>query len=424
MVQESWEQRLDDVYELMRDMSRQTDPQEMVKAYGQRVRKMIPVDRRVSLSRRDLAWPQYRVTRYSEWKDDVNPWKQPERLPLLSGGLFAELLYSNRPLIIDDLRVEPGDPAADYLNGQRSLMAIPMLDNGEALNMVITTQRDPYGFDRERLPETLWLSNLFGRATHTLVLKDQVREAYDSVDRELRIVGDIQRSLLPKELPRIDGLELAVSYETSQQAGGDYYDFFPLADGKWGVLIADVSGHGTPAAVMMAITHSIAHLYPNDPGRPGDLLEFVNGHLARRYASDAGTFVTAFYGIYDSRSRRLAYSSAGHNPPRLWKCREGLALSLDGAGNLPLGLAPETRYPDAAISLDPGDRLVFYTDGITEASRADGIQFGARRVDEILAGSCGKPAQGTIDEIVKGVRQFTDDAAPTDDRSLVVARVV
>jgi len=423
MAQESWQERLEDVYELMRDMSRQTDPQEMVKAYGLRVRKMFPVDRRISLSRRELARPQFRITRDSEWQEDINPWKQQDRLPLLSGGLLAELMYSNRPRIIDDLQVDSADPAAAYLAGQRSLMAIPMLDNGEAMNMVISLRREPHGFENERLPDSVWLSNLFGRATHNLVLKDQVRAAYDAVDRELQIVGDIQRSLLPKVVPTIDGLDLAVFYQTSQQAGGDYYDFFPLVEGKWGVLIADVSGHGTPAAVMMAITHSIAHLYPHDPGRPGDLLEFVNGHLAGRYASDAGTFVTAFYGIYDSLSRTLTYSSAGHNPPRLWKCRDHAAHSLDGASNLPLGLTTDTKYSDAVVSLESGDRLVFYTDGITEASNLEDEQFGVKRVDAILSTSCGEPAQGIVDDIVRGVREFTADAPPTDDRSLVVARI-
>ncbi len=424
MPAETWEQRLDDIYELMHDMSNQTEPQEMVKAYGQRVRKIFPVDRRVSLSRRNLTWPQYRVTRDSAWTEDVDPWKQPHRLPLLSGGVFAELIYASRPLIIDDLQVDPNDPAAPYLAGQRSLMAIPMLDSGQALNMVVSLQREPNGFDRERLPDTMWLSNLFGRATHNLVLKQQVREAFDAVDRELRIVGDIQRSLLPKELPRIGGLDLAVFYQTSQQAGGDYYDFFPLAEGKWGLLIADVSGHGTPAAVMMAITHSIAHLFPHDPGRPGELLEFVNGHLAGRYAADSGAFVTAFYGIYDAEQRTLTYASAGHNPPRLWKCRDHVAVALDGAGDLPLGLSSDTRYLDAKMRLQPGDRLVFYTDGITEASDPAGELFGTPRLDSILARSCGESAQVIVDHIVRGIDDFTIGAAPSDDRSLVVARVL
>src|SRR5205085_8839936 len=139
---------------------------------------------------------------------------------------------------------------------------------------------------------------LFGRATHSLVLADQVKRAYDRLDRELQTVADIQRSLLPTTLPAIPTLDLATDYQTSTRAGGDYYDFFPLPDGQWGILIADVSGHGTPAAVIMAITHSIAHTSTDPKTPPSRLLAFVNDRLAAGYTEN-GNFITAFYGIYD-----------------------------------------------------------------------------------------------------------------------------
>src|SRR5439155_11889868 len=134
----------------------------------------------------------------------------------------------------------------------------------------------------------------FGRATHNLVLAEEVRKAYTVVERELKVVADIQRSLLPKTIPEIPGLGLAAFYQTSQWAGGDYYDFFPLPDGRWGILIADVSGHGTPAAVMMAITHSLAHGLPGHPDPPSTMLGHVNRQLYRRYNAGNEGFVTAF----------------------------------------------------------------------------------------------------------------------------------
>ena len=128
--------------------------------------------------------------------------------------------------------------------------------------MVITLQPEVAAFDPETFPEWFWVSSLFGRVTHNLVLREELKDAYEIVERELKVVADIQRSLLPQVLPKIPTLELAAYYRTSRWAGGDYYDFFPLPDGRWGILIADVSGHGTPAAVMMAITHSLAHSLP------------------------------------------------------------------------------------------------------------------------------------------------------------------
>src|SRR5207244_2587168 len=133
-----------------------------------------------------------------------------------------------------------------------------------------------------RLPELVWLSNLFGRATNNLVLSEELQRAYQTLDRELKVVGQIQRSLLPARLPTIPTLDLATHYQPSQRAGGDYYDFFPLPAGKWGIFIADVSGHGTPAAVLMAVTHCIAHTHPGPPQPPAKVLDYLNRHLATR----------------------------------------------------------------------------------------------------------------------------------------------
>ncbi len=420
----SWQTRLDEVFELMQEMSRGTDPQEMVRAYGRRVSKMRPVDRRLSLSRRDVVPPRFHITRDSATNDEINPWKDKHLLPLITGGVLAELLYEGRPVILDDFEANPSDPAYDYLREYRSLMMIPMLDGGEALNAVVMLKHAAHGFDQEDLPETFWIANLFGRATHNLVLKEQIREAYESIDRELKVVGKIQRSLLPVETPRVATLDLAAHYKTSTRAGGDYYDFFPLPDGKWGILVADVSGHGTPAAVMMAITHSIAHLYPNDAGRPGEMLEFVNRHLAGRYTSGIEAFVTAFYGIYDPGMHQLTFATAGHNPPRWWKCSEQVALSVDGAAGLPLGIQEGVEYADQTITLSRGDRIVFYTDGIVEATNPLGEQFRTERVDDILKQSCAQSAAEIRDRLLAHLQEFTDGAPPADDQTIVVASVV
>ncbi|WP_245538026.1 PP2C family protein-serine/threonine phosphatase [Rubinisphaera brasiliensis] len=423
MSEQTWEERLETVYELMHEMSRQTEPQAMVRAYGKRVSKLFPANRRISLSRRDLEYPNFRITRYSEWDDDINPWQEKHRLPLLKGGLLAELIYSNRPHIIDEVELSPDDPAFQYLDGQRSLIAVPMLDGGEALNMVILAREQPAGFDREQFPETVWMSNLFGRATHNLVLKDESSRAFKSLDRELKMVSQIQQALLPKKMPDIKGFELSAYYRTSARAGGDYYDFFPLDEDLWGLLIADVSGHGTPAAVVMAITHSIAHLFPNQTDSPDELLEFVNNHLSRRYTNGIEAFVTAYYAVYNARTRTLRYASAGHHPPRLWKCAQQQIVPVEHEGSFPLGIFEDADYPVHEITLDPGDRLILYTDGITEAMSDNGEQFGTDRLDEVLTNSCPHNAPRLLQEIIEAVDKHTNNAPPADDRTLIVGTV-
>jgi phosphoserine phosphatase RsbU/P len=424
LLQGDWQERLAAIVDAMRDMSLQTDPAEMVRSYATRVRRLLPASRWLSLSRRGLESPWYRITRSSTWTEAIDPWKQKDRLPVLKGGLLADLIYGDEPRLIDDITplLAADDPAIEYLAGFRSLMAAPHFDQGVALNMVITLQTEPAAFDPETFPEWFWVSSLFGRATHNLVLKEELKQAYEIVERELNVVAQIQRSLLPQVLPKIPGLELAAYYRTSQWAGGDYYDFFPLPDGRWGILIADVSGHGTPAAVMMAITHSLAHSLPGPADPPASLLGHVNRQLAQHYTASNEVFVTAFYGVFDPVQRSLTFSSAGHNPPRLKRCSDGSVDSLEEIGGPPLGLFEDLEYDQTTLALKPGDILAFYTDGITEAMDANGVQFGVRRLDEHMR-RCGLDSKAMIRDTIEAVEQFTGGQPPEDDRTLLIAKV-
>ncbi len=416
-----WQERLAFVHEMMRELSEQTDPNQMVEVYGKRMREVLPSQRRISLSRRDLEYPFVRVTRSDFDSNPLNPWKHRDSLPVLRGGILAELIYGEKGAILNDLQLASDDPSRPWLEGMRSLCALPLFDQGKALNMVVLA-RDDNGFSDEFIPEQMWLSNLFGRATANLVLKQELQEAYERVDRELKVVADIQRSLLPTELPKIPGLDVGAYYQTAKNAGGDYYDFFPLPGGKLGMLIADVSGHGTPAAVVMAVTHSIAHTHEAEPDPPSKLLNFINRHLTARYTNGTGTFVTAFYGIYDPATRQLRFANAGHNPPRLKRGKGGPNGIVEGAANLPLGIDPDEVYVDDVQTLQPGDILVLYTDGITEARSHDGELFGTERLDEVIADS-EHSSQELIDETLIRVERFANYRAPQDDRTMLVIQV-
>ncbi len=417
-----WQKRLALIVEMMRDMSVQTDPQEMVRTYAERVRHLLPSDRAISLSRRGLNAPKYRITRSSTWEEKINPWKERDRLPLLEGGLLAELIYGNEPTIIDNLDLRAEDPAIEYLAGHRSLMAIPLFDQGVALNMIVRMRKEPSAFHREQLPELVWISNLFGRATSNLVLSEELQQAYQALDRELKVVGEIQRSLLPAQLPKIPTMDVAAFYQPSQRAGGDYYDFFPLPEGKWGIFIADVSGHGTPAAVLMAITHCMAHTHPGPPMPPASVLTYLNRHLASLYTSENGSFITAFYAVYDPADRSLTYASAGHNPPRLKRCEDGTLLALDQANSFALGIMPNAAFDECVQPLQPGDQIIFYTDGVTDARNPEEMMFGTQRLDRALE-NCSLQASALLDSVLHSVEEFANGCPADDDRTLIVARI-
>jgi len=417
-----WSERLELIVETMREMSAHTDPQEMVRDYGRRMESLLRRERFVALSRRGLEPPTYRITRSNLFTREINPWREPHALPMFDSGLLGEMLYESRPVVIDDLQVPADDPAAEYLEGMRSLMALPVWDDGQVLNMTVLMSAEPGAFPREQLPEMVWMSGLFGRATQTLVLREQVKAAYDAVDRELARVADMQRSLLPPALPKIPSLDLAAHYQTARHAGGDYYDFFPLPEGRWGLIIADVSGHGVPAAVLMAITHSLAHTFSAGVAEPAPLLRYLNRQLHDRYTHDNGLFITAFYAVFDPRDRTLRYSAAGHNPPRLKRCADGGLFSLNEARSLPLGIDPETGYEEAEMDLAIGDQIILYTDGVTEAMNEGGDMFGVERLDQVLE-NCAIDADGLIHATLDALRVFTAGAPPADDRTLLVAKV-
>lgn len=468
MRRRPWDEELAIIDRTMKAISGIVDPEELISVYWNGIGDLLPVGDYVSVSRRHVEAPSYLITRSSRFTEHFNPWTHRERLPKLVGGLLGEIAYGNKPVIWEDLpdRLKRDDPAWFYLQGFQSIIALPQYDGGEALN--VTAMLFPAGFeiDRTVIPMMHWQSGLFGRGTQNLVLRNQLTAALADLDRELQAVGDIQRSLLPATLPQIPGFNLAANYETSARAGGDYYDFFPLpgpnADGStssaardhnhtghWGLFIADVSGHGTPAAVLMAITHAIAHAQPGTHCPPAALLTYLNAQLTKSYTR-SGAFITAFYGVLDPAARTLTYSIAGHNPPRLVRPpsasrsssagpAETEVIPLDQASALPLGIVDTQLYTQATIRLEPGDLLLLYTDGITEASAPIGSAsrsatplelFGTDRLDrvlrECLEAARGSSSRGSNDLAAKAlecvraeVATFTGNAPPSDDQTLI-----
>ncbi len=438
-----WEDRLRFVVQAMRETSRADDPNALIRLYQRKIREVSQFEAFIAFSRRGLEYPQVRITRTTDWGHDHDPWANKDKLPIIEGGILTELIYANEARIIDDLRVPESDPAYPYIGKYRSAIVTPVFDGGEALNMNLVLSSEPDGFDPEHFPEQVWTTNLFGRATSTLVLQKELERAYKMLDEELQVVGSLQRSLLPIKLPDIPTLDLAAFYETSARAGGDYYDFFDLGQGRWGILVADVSGHGTPAAVLMAITHTLAHTFcfecrkdcseDTTPACPAAFLAYLNERLEAQYTGPGGTFVTAFFGIYNETQRSLIYASAGHPPPRVKRCSDGTTFVLDGCKpvtriahcphhDLPLGIVPDTRYNTARIDLAIGDQLVIYTDGITEARDKTGELFGVERLDHAIE-NCGISAQGLITMINAEVDAFTDGAPADDDRTIIVGKV-
>jgi sigma-B regulation protein RsbU (phosphoserine phosphatase) len=249
------------------------------------------------------------------------------------------------------------------------------------------------------------------------------------IDREARQMGELQRALLPASLPRVSGLEIAASYEPTGRAGGDLYDFFPLDErqndqgdtpSRWCVFVGDTAGHGLAAAVVMAIVQAVLHAHPARVVRPATLLRHANRQLCGK---PLGGFVTAFLGIYEPGKRHLTYANAGHPPPLLRRSSDGSIRTLDEVGSYPLGIDDSENFEEATVQLEPGDTVLLYTDGITEARDKNGEQFDPRRLISVFRASGDRPEE-LIDQLCQAVRAHEHGQVARDDQTLVAARVL
>jgi serine phosphatase RsbU (regulator of sigma subunit) len=276
---------------------------------------------------------------------------------------------------------------------------------------------------RDQLGELAESFNLMSRGIRQLMLEQGEKER---LEEELRIARQIQMSLLPAQgVAGPPGVRVAALCLPAAEVGGDYYDLLPLGETRMGVLVADVSGKGTSAALYMAelkgLVLSLSRIYES----PAKLLSEANRILAAHM--DSRSFVTMTYAVVDTATRRMRYARAGHNPLIHFQARTGLTRVLTPAG-LGLGLDSGDRFDkileEDEVPLDPGDFFLFFTDGLSEAMNAGAELFGEGRLRRILEDSGRLTSEELKERILEEVRRFVGDADPHDDMTLVVLKVV
>ncbi len=427
--------------EMVAALSRAEDPNAVLSAFADGFARLYGPQGYVSLSTRGLAPGEYKVTRLIA--DDVpakmttaDPWSEWTRLPTHRGGFLGTIIRSAYPQAVHNLYLRDDAVLGDTMSRYGSMLALPLYDAGKPLNWSITFREPREAYSIREVEESILRSNLGGATVRNTMITRQLRESHAAQRREIEQIAKIQRALLPAVIPNIPGLDIDVSYEMFDQAGGDMYALRPLRrlkpgavgkascdpEGPWGILVADVSGHGPAAAVVMAMMQSIIEAYPHEPAGPAEVLEYANRHLCTKRIESR--FVTAFFAIYDPPTRRYTYSRAGHNPP-VWMRPNGNGWDmarLDANGGIPLGIMEDVSYEETAITLVGGETLVLYTDGITEALSPEGRMFGVEGIEGSLAECTGYP-QCAIGHITTTLKEHESGVRPGDDQTLVVMRV-
>jgi sigma-B regulation protein RsbU (phosphoserine phosphatase) len=246
------------------------------------------------------------------------------------------------------------------------------------------------------------------------------REAIEKerIERELELAAAIQREILPRSLPEVAGVEIAAGNLPTRHVGGDYYDLFPLSGGRLGFLVADVSGKGVPAALLVSTVHAAVHLQIDEAKTIVDLVTRIDRHL-QRYAATR-KFLTLFFGLLEPDSGLLRYVSAGHNPALVAR-RSGEIVHLASTG-VPVGMLPNSTWREDTRVLERGDLFCLYTDGVTEAGNEAEEEFGLERLSALLTAGRGRPVQEVCDSVFARVAEFALGMPQYDDQTLLLLR--
>lgn len=322
------------------------------------------------------------------------------------------------PVVVVNAAQDPRLPAELAAGLElHTLVLLPLIAHNDLLGLMLVTFAGPATIREEALRLITGIAHQTSVAIESKYLYER-KANQERMARELELAREIQARLLPSHLPAPPGWEVAAFWQSAQEVGGDFYDFIEVAPNHLGIVVADVAGKGMPAALYMAVTRSL--LRATAPGQinPRPVLTRTNQLLVPD--TQRGMFVSLFYGVLNTETGLLAYANAGHNPPlHLTNAGETVALRARG---LVLGVQPELAPEPGQCQLQPGEGVVFYTDGVTEAADVSTNFFGEERLRSIVRQHWPAGPAAVIDGVRAAVEEFSASHQPTDDFTLLVVR--
>jgi serine phosphatase RsbU (regulator of sigma subunit) len=356
---------------------------------------------------------------------------EPKVVRIQSGALRSQSIFVSQTIVrtaqerrssilISDIQADEALKAqASVVQAQiHSAMCVPLFYNDDIIGLIYCDRASLLEqFNENDLRLLTLLANLAANKIENARLIEIEREA-DRIRREMVLAAEIQKSFLPHKDPVFEPYEITGSARACRHVGGDYYDYIPIDADRLGIIIADVSGVGASASLLMANLRGALHEKFPERFDLGDLTAGLNDFIYT--SSDSHCFITFFLGVIDRKTNELGYVNAGHNPPLLVGL-EGPARSLEGTG-LPLGMFPAQAYGERKAVIGPGEILCLYTDGIVESRKEEKEEYGEERLERKVREHAALPAREIMEKIFEDVFGFSGCTEAGDDMSLVVVK--
>ena len=332
-------------------------------------------------------------------------------------GLIGHVAVTGKPYVSHDVRSDPR-----YINARpktQSEMVAPIISNNQVIGVFDLESDELNAYSNDDLEVLLLLASQVAIIIEKVMLHEQLIEK-QRLEAQLEVARQVQLELLPARDPQLDGFDISAYNFPTEEVSGDYYDWVRIYDDQIGIVIADVSGKGVPAALLMAFLRASLRAATHIGYAPHISMSKVNYLLWE--SIERNQFVTGFYGILDATNRTLAYSNAGHNPPILMKI-DGTAR-FEERGGVPLGMFRDTRYYEYFETIEPGQVFVLYTDGVTEAMNSADEEYGRDRLVEAVRQSRDLTAHEMIDFIHRDVTAWTEGRGAHDDVTFFIIKAL
>jgi serine phosphatase RsbU (regulator of sigma subunit) len=333
---------------------------------------------------------------------------------------MEEVMVKGKSVLTSDAQHDPKFASQTMaLLGVRSVLAVPLAVREDEVFGIVYADSPTYEatFGEEHLNILTTLASVASIRVENATLTEE-RFERERMERELELATEIQQRFQPSSPPQIENYELQGISFACYEIGGDYYDFIERHDGRMLIALGDVSGKGTAAALLMSSLHAAIHAQTAAKSSLAEMVASVNRYLADNTPSNR--FITFFAGELHPESGVFSYINAGHNPPLVARVN-GDVGDLE-SGGFPLGIMPDAEFEQGEITIAPGECVVIFSDGVTEAENPEGEEFGNERLIEVLRKNISRSAAGIRDKIESSLSAFTRTAPANDDITLVIVK--